>query len=331
MPKALALSLGDPDGIGPEIAVKAWNALREDPHAPRFIAIGARNAVEAACALLKVPAPQILEHWDDIEAVFPERLPLLALPRAEGPKGSAEVTIAAIERAVGLTLDGQASGVVTCPISKARLYEQGFRHPGHTEFIAQLCQKTPYTGTPGPIMMLAAPELKVTLVTIHLSLKDAIAALSPDLITRTIRITHEALKRDFGLANPRIAVAGLNPHAGEGGALGHEDEAIIRPAIEALRAEGLEVFGPLPPDTMFHTEARERYDAAVCMYHDQGLIPLKTLNFHGGVNTTLGLPIVRTSPDHGTAFDIAAQGLARADSLIAALHLAQTMADNRLR
>ena len=329
MSQAIALSMGDPNGIGPEIAAKAWQTLHRSDHAPRFSLIADEKTAHTACQLFNLPSPKAITSWDQVASVFPNALPFWPIERQPGSQGTATATIKAIKIGVAATLAGQASAFVTCPISKARLYAEGFRHPGHTEFVAQLTESAPMVGARGPIMMLAAPELKVSLVTIHLSLKDAIAALSVERIVETIRITHQALQRDFAIPKPRLAVAGLNPHAGEGGALGEEDQAIIQPAIDQLKAEGINAFGPLPPDTMFHAEARATYDAAICMYHDQGLIPVKTLNFHGGVNATLGLPIVRTSPDHGTAFDIAGQGIARAESLIAALTLAQDMAHNR--
>ncbi len=312
--------MGDPGGIGPEIALKAWAALKDT--GPAF-AIHAAPAVMAACAaMLGLPAPQAISSNDEAAAVFARALPLIPVEAAD----PARATIAAIENAVAAALSVEASGVVTCPISKAVLYKAGFAHPGHTEFIAALTDAAPFEGARGPVMMLACPELKVTLATIHQPLKDAIASLSPDRVGHVARVTHEALKCDFAIARPRLALAGLNPHAGEGGTMGREEIDILAPALEALRAEGIDISGPLPPDTMFHAEARAGYDAAVCLYHDQGLIPVKTLDFHGGVNVTLGLPVVRTSPDHGTAFDIAGRGVARPDSLIAAIRLAADMA-----
>jgi 4-hydroxythreonine-4-phosphate dehydrogenase len=315
--------MGDPGGIGPEIALKAWAALKDA--GPAF-AIHADPAVMAAAAAMAgLPAPQAVGSHGEAAAVFARALPLIP---AEAPD-PARATIAAIESAVAAALSGQASGVVTCPISKSALYKAGFAHPGHTEFIAALTKAAPFEGARGPVMMLACPALKVTLATIHLPLKEAIASLAPDMVAHVARVTHEALKRDFGIARPRLALAGLNPHAGEGGTIGREEIDILAPALEALRAEGIAVSGPLPPDTMFHAEARAGYDAAVCLYHDQGLIPVKTLDFHGGVNVTLGLPIVRTSPDHGTAFDIAGRGVARPDSLVAAIRMAADMAAAR--
>lgn len=329
----LAVTLGDPAGIGPEITLKAWAALKDRRHS--FIAYADPGQLSALAARMNLPAPHVCEPEDAVH-VFASALPVRSVCLRETanpgrPDGqNAPAIIASIEQAVADSLAGRAGGVVTNPISKSVLYQHGFSFPGHTEFVAHLTRKAPWDGPRGPVMMLAAPELKTVLVTIHLGLRAALDALSTEAIVHTGRVTLGALKRDFGLASPRLAVAGLNPHAGEGGALGREDIEIVAPAVEALRAEGHHVTGPMPPDTMFHAEARAGYDAAVCLYHDQGLIPVKTLNFHGGVNATLGLPIVRTSPDHGTAFDIAGKGIARADSLIAAIRLASTMAENRL-
>jgi 4-hydroxythreonine-4-phosphate dehydrogenase len=238
-------------------------------------------------------------------------------PHAATAKG----TIASIEKAVSLVISGEALAVVTNPIAKAVLYEAGFRFPGHTEFLAELAARA--TGRPvTPVMMLSGPKLRAIPVTIHIPVRDVPAALTGELIMETCRIAHADLKQRFGIEAPRLAVAGLNPHAGEGGAIGTEDEDIIRPAIERLRDEGIDAIGPLPADTMFHDEARARYDVAICMYHDQALIPAKALGFDDSVNVTLGLPFVRTSPDHGTAFGIAGKGLAREHSLVAALKLA---------
>jgi 4-hydroxythreonine-4-phosphate dehydrogenase len=229
-----------------------------------------------------------------------------------------------IRQAVGDVIAGRASAVVTNPIAKNVLYRAGFRHPGHTEYLAELAATENHT--PQPVMMLWSPALVVVPVTIHVALRDALAQLSSDLIVTTARIAVAALKARFGLANPRLAVSGLNPHAGEDGSLGNEDKTIVAPAVEILRGEGIEIRGPLPADTMFHAAARQTYDCAICMYHDQALIPIKTLAFEDAVNVTLGLPFIRTSPDHGTAFDIAGTGKANPSSLIAALRLAARMA-----
>lgn len=322
--RPLALTLGDPDGIGPEIALKAWQARRDGT--PRFAVFADPDRLSAAASLLDLPKPEPVASLDEAGDCFADAMPVMALPAS---KSAPQAALASIEAATEAALSGAVGGVVTCPIAKSRLYEEGFRFPGHTEFIADLTAKAPFEGPRGPVMMLTASNLRTALVTIHTPLRDAIDALSTEAIIHTARIVAAALVRDFAIEAPRLAIAGLNPHAGENGALGREEIEIIEPAAEALRQDGLAVLGPLPPDTMFHAEARAEYDAAICLYHDQGLIPVKTLDFHGGVNTTLGLPIIRTSPDHGTAFDIAGQGIARPDSLIAALDLAAQMASNR--
>ncbi|MSP67370.1 MAG: 4-hydroxythreonine-4-phosphate dehydrogenase PdxA, partial [Alphaproteobacteria bacterium] len=264
--------------------------------------------------------------------VFPRALPVLPLslpaPVTPGKPEAANgpAVIAAIERAVALVQSGAAAALVTNPIAKHALYTTGFRHPGHTEFLAALAG-----GNVRPVMLLACAELRVVPVTIHLPLKAAIAALSTEAIVTVARITAAALVRDFGLGRPRLAVAALNPHAGEGGTLGTEEAAIIAPAVAELRAEGIDAVGPLPADSLFHAEARRAWDVVICMYHDQALIPLKTVDFAHGVNVTLGLPFVRTSPDHGTAFAIAGTGRASPESLIAALILAREIAASRTR
>lgn len=316
----LVLTLGDPEGIGPEIALKAWAALK--PDGPVFAVTGGLDILSHTARLLKLPPPAAITACADAHGTFAAGLPVL-------PDRVGSPALASIEDGVARLRAAEASGLVTNPISKAALYAEGFAFPGHTEFLAHLTHDMAVTGERGPVMMLAAPELKTVLVTIHQALRDAIASLTPEKIVHTARITHQALRQDFAIASPRLALAGLNPHAGEGGSMGREEIDILAPALEQLRAEGIDISGPLPPDTMFHAEARERYDAAVCLYHDQGLIPIKTLDFHGGVNVTLGLPIVRTSPDHGTAKDIAGKGIARPDSLIAAIRLADTITANR--
>jgi 4-hydroxythreonine-4-phosphate dehydrogenase len=262
--------------------------------------------------------------------MFASALPVLSVPLAVDPvagkpdPANAGAVVGSIERATNLAVAGAVGGVVTNPINKAALYQAGFSYPGHTEFLAAL------TGVLGQqIMMLASPLLRVVPVTVHVSLRNAIEMLTTDMIVAAALTTATALRRDFGIAAPRLAIAGLNPHAGEQGALGAEDSAIVQPAVERLRAQGIDASAPWPPDTMFTATARARYDVAICMYHDQALIPLKTLDMDNGVNVTLGLPIVRTSPDHGTAFDIAGRGIADPASLIAALRLAGTLAQAR--
>ncbi len=325
--RPLALSQGDPAGIGPDITLMAWLRRRE-LGLPPFFLIGDPDVLALRARQLNL-AVSIRETDEASKAagMFADALPVMTIlagievvagePHAATAKG----TIASIEKAVSLVIDGEALAVVTNPIAKAVLYEAGFRFPGHTEFLADLAART--TGRPvTPVMMLSGPKLRAIPVTIHIPVRDVPQALTGELITETCRIAHEDLRQRFGIEAPRLAVAGLNPHAGEGGAIGTEDEDVIRPAIERLRDEGIDAIGPLPADTMFHDEARARYDVAICMYHDQALIPAKALGFDDSVNVTLGLPFVRTSPDHGTAFGIAGKGLAREHSLVAALKLA---------
>lgn len=317
----LALTLGDPAGIGPEIVVKAWRALRES--GPAFVLIGDPGRLDGAPLA-------VVNEGDMADDVFREALPVLD---ESAPQGESEphAVVRWIVRAVDLALAGAVSGVVTAPISKARLYAQNFPFPGHTEFIADLTREAPMAGMRGPVMMLTAKDLRVALVTIHTPLAEVPAAVTTEAVIRTAKVTHEALVRDFGVARPRLALAGLNPHAGEDGTIGREEIEVLAPAVTALRAAGVDITDPRPADSLFHEEARRRYDAAVCLYHDQALIPVKTLDFWGGVNVTLGLPIIRTSPDHGTGFDIVGNGVARPDSLIAAIRLAADMAGRRAK
>lgn len=333
----LVVSMGDPAGVGLEIAVKAY-AGRANGALPPFGLIGDTEAVARAVKRAGLSVPIALAAGPgDIEAMFPTSLPVLplSLAREETPgqpdPENAPAIIAAIEQGVGHCLAGRAGALVTLPIAKAPLYAAGFRFPGHTEFIAALTAEAPGPRQRGPIMMLAGPSLKVALVSIHLPLAEAIRTLTAKKIIAAARVTAEALRRDFGVDRPRLALAGLNPHAGEGGALGREEIEIINPAAAALRAEGIDITDAKPPDALFHAEARAGYDAAIALYHDQGLIPLKTLHFWDGVNVTLGLPIVRASPDHGTAFDIAGKNVANAESFVAALRLAAEMARQRAK
>ena len=320
--------MGDPAGIGPEITVKAWTALKEQPeHA--FAVIAPPRVIEQAGGTVKV-----ISDMAEVSNAFAKAIPVLPLDgriaKAGEPSPDHAMTITeSIERAVGRCLGGEADGLITNPISKDVLYQAGFKFPGHTEYLGELTHgvKPPYAR--GPVMMLTGGGLRVGLATVHLSLKDAAAQLSAEAILNNARVIDGALKCDFGIAAPRISLTGLNPHAGEGGALGMEERNIINPAARVLREEDLDVTDAQPADTLFHAEARQGYDAVLAMYHDQGLIPVKTLDFHGGVNITLGLPIVRTSPDHGTAFGIAGQNKARPDSLIAAIKAARTIANNR--
>ncbi|NLR95575.1 4-hydroxythreonine-4-phosphate dehydrogenase PdxA [Rhizobium sp. P38BS-XIX] len=325
----LALTQGDPAGIGPDITLAAW-LRRGELDLPPFLFIGDANILAARAQQLGINVPLKEAGPDSALSIFPDALPILPInggmnvvagePHVDTAKG----TITAIETAVALSMSGKTAAVVTNPIAKSVLYDAGFGFPGHTEFLADLATRA--TGRPVmPVMLLAGPKLRAIPVTIHIPLKDVPQTLTSDLIAETCRITDHDLRTRFGISRPRLAVAGLNPHAGENGALGKEDDAIVRPAIETLRNEDIDAFGPLPADTMFHDEARRRYDVAICMYHDQALIPAKALGFDDSVNVTLGLPFIRTSPDHGTAFGIAGKGIAKEDSLVAALKLASEM------
>ncbi|MCY1127958.1 4-hydroxythreonine-4-phosphate dehydrogenase PdxA [Frigidibacter sp. RF13] len=318
----VALSCGEPAGIGAEIAVKARVALGA---ALPFFWIGNARHLPPGTIYQEIATPaEATRVSADRLPVLPHPFPAPALPGRPAPENAAAV-ISVIERAVQLVQRGEASAICTLPISKEALKRgAGFAFPGHTEYLAHLAG-----GGHRPVMMLASDTLRTVPVTIHIPLADVATRLTAELLEETLRITHAGLARDFGLSQPRLAVAGLNPHAGEGGTMGREELDLILPVLDRLRAEGFQIAGPLPADTMFHAEARARYDAAICMYHDQALIPLKTLAFADGVNVTLGLPFVRTSPDHGTAFDIAGQGRADPSSLIAALRLAARMAENR--
>lgn len=325
MTQTIALTSGDPSGVGLELSGRAWAELKNE--VPFFL-IADKAHVKAAT---DVPLKIISKPADAIN-IFKDALPVLHLPFAatpmigsEQPQNATNI-IQSIEMAVGFVTYGQASALCTNPINKKVLKDgAGFPHPGHTEFLAHL------GGVKTSVMMLTAPELRTVPVTIHIALSDVPKALTDALIEDTINITHQALLRDFGVTDPVMAVAGLNPHAGEGGTMGTEEIDRITPLLNRLRSKGLSLLGPMPADTMFHAHAREKYDAAICMYHDQALIPLKTLNFSAGVNTTLGLPFIRTSPDHGTAFDIAGTGVADPTSLIEAIRQADQMAKNRVR
>ncbi|MFB2605808.1 4-hydroxythreonine-4-phosphate dehydrogenase PdxA, partial [Rhizobium phaseoli] len=319
--RPLALSQGDPAGIGPDITLMAWLRRRE-LGLPPFFLIGDPDVLALRARQLNLAVSiREIDKADEATGIFADALPVVNVPAGievvagEPHAATAKGTIAAIEKAVSLVIDGKALAVVTNPIAKAVLYEAGFRFPGHTEFLADLAARA--TGRPvTPVMMLSGPKLRAIPVTIHIPLREVPQALTEELVLDTCRIAHEDLRQRFDIDAPRLAVAGLNPHAGETGTIGREDEDVIRPAIERLRDEGIDAIGPLPADTMFHDEARARYDVAICMYHDQALIPAKALGFDDSVNVTLGLPFVRTSPDHGTAFGIAGKGLAREQSLV---------------
>jgi 4-hydroxythreonine-4-phosphate dehydrogenase len=330
MPRSLALTLGEPAGIGPDITFLAWRA-RAELELPPFYLIADPDFVARRARHMALDVPIAVVEPAAAAAAFDRALPVVdvGLPISAEPgrpdQSSAPAAIAAIRRAVADVGKGAASAVVTNPVAKNVLYRSGFAEPGHTEYLARLSAEA--TGVAAhPVMMLWSPELAVVPVTIHLPLKDIFARLTGELVVETGRIVARDLRERFGIARPRLAVAGLNPHAGEEGALGDEDLSMVRPAVEQLKAEGIDARGPLPADSMFHAAARASYDAALAMYHDQALIPIKTLAFDHAVNVTLGLPFVRTSPDHGTAFDIAGSGRADPSSLIAALRLAARLA-----
>src|SRR5690606_12348557 len=322
-PLPLAISIGEPAGIGPEILLSAWSR-RVAASLPPFYVIGDTTLLRSRANALNLDISFSEVEPEEAVACFDTSLPVHPLKNGfEDHPGipslmNAAGVIEAIERGVEHVLKGRAAGIATCPIAKKPLYDAGFQFPGHTEFLGHLAQIR--TGQPAtPIMMLAGPDLRAVPITVHLALKDAIAILDADLIVTTGRIVDADLKSRFGIAAPRIAVSGLNPHAGEEGSMGREEIDIIVPAIETLRAEGIEAVRPLPADSQFHVGARATYDAALCMYHDQALTPAKTLAFDEAVNVPLGLPLTRASPDHGTAFDIAGKGIAKPDSLIAAI------------
>ena len=322
----LAVSLGDPAGIGPEVVGKCWDHRSQFGLSP-FVAIGDPRSLAAVW-----DGPIVtIEDAREVDSAFDLGLPLWPIAAAERDVpgcpsvAGAHCSLDALELAVGLARSGTAAAVVTGPVSKEQLYRIGFAHPGQTEFVAERCGVSPANVA----MMLAGPSLRTVPVTTHLPLADVPAALSIALIEARGRAALRGLQRSFGIAEPRLAVAGLNPHAGENGALGREEIELIIPAIEALRSEGWQVTGPHPADTMFHAAARARYDAALCMYHDQALIPLKALHFEDGVNITLGLPIVRTAPDHGTAFDIAGNDRADPRAMAAAMRQAEASVAHR--
>ena len=322
----LAISLGDPAGIGPEVVAKCWDN-RAAFELPPFVAVGDSHSLE----LVWDGPVEPIDDLRDADAAFDVGLPILHMPcnevhRPGHPSTTgAHCSLDSLELAVGLARSGSAAAVVTGPVSKQQLYAIGFSHPGQTEFVAERCGIAPGNVA----MMLVGPTLRTVPVTTHIPLAAVASALNIALIESRARATLRGLQRNFGIAEPRLAIAALNPHAGEGGALGREEIELIEPAIAVLRAEGWQVAGPLPADTMFHASARIRYDAALCMYHDQALIPLKALHFDEGVNMTLGLPIVRTAPDHGTAFDIAGQDRADPRAMAAAIRLAATCAARR--
>ena len=326
--KPFVISCGDPAGIGPEIICKSWQS-REDASLHPFFVVG---NVEDFHQLCDAPAAKITGPEDAAE-VFASAVPVLDIHEGEPgvpgqpTKDGAQCAMHALEIACGMARSGDAGAFVTAPVSKTRLYDVGFRYPGQTEFVSERCG----IARENAVMMLAGPSLRVVPMTTHIPLSEVPSQLTTELIVARILAAAKAMKRNFAIAEPRIAVAGLNPHAGEDGNLGDEERRIMMPAIEDARSQGIEVTDPLPADTMFHEEARKRYDVALCPYHDQALVPLKTLHFFDGVNMTLGLPIVRTSPDHGTAFGIAGKGIADPRSMIAALKMAETATQNRTK
>jgi 4-hydroxythreonine-4-phosphate dehydrogenase len=324
----VVLTMGEPAGIGGEIALKAW--LKRTPNGPAFFAIDDPDRLAAVARQFALPCPVVpITGTADAAPAFADGLPVLPLaaPVAGVTLGcpdprTANAVVASIDQAVAQVRAGAAGAMVTSPIQKAIVQAAGFKFPGHTEYLAHLANTPTF-------MMLAIADLRVVPVTVHLPLRDVAARLTTDAIVRHGRATAAALRQDFAVARPRLAVAALNPHAGESGAMGDEEIRVIAPAVAALRRDGIEVSGPAPADTLFHAGARRRYDAVICMYHDQALIPLKTLDFAGGVNVTLGLPFVRCSPDHGTALDIAARGIADPTSLMAAIAMAHAIAGRR--
>jgi 4-hydroxythreonine-4-phosphate dehydrogenase len=329
-PAPLAVSLGDPAGVGPELICEAW-ARREEERLPPFFVCGGRELLTAAARQRKLAVPvRGIGGVAEAREAFAEALPVLGEPDGayspgDPDRAGAELALASLKAATALTTDGLAGGLVTGPIAKSLLAEVGFAFPGQTEFVADACG----VATADAVMMLAGPSLKAVPLTVHIALADVPRLLSADLIERRARIVAQALRRDFGVARPRLAICGLNPHAGENGRMGDEERSVIEPAIAALRAEGIDATGPHPADTLFAPRKRSTYDVAIAMYHDQALVPLKTLDFDQGVNVTLGLPIVRTSPDHGTAFDIAGKGVADPGAMIAAIRMAGEIAARR--
>lgn len=330
--KPIAVTMGEPAGIAPDITLQAWLSLRTK-YGPGFFVIGDPNVLKSRANRLGLQVGlAIVETIPEASEAFKKALPVLARPVVREPEPgiilptNAAAIIGSIESAVGLAIKGLVSAVVTNPIHKKALYAQGFKHSGHTDFIAALVRSRGFAAE--PVMMLAAPGIRTVPLTVHIPLKAVAQTLSVEGIVRQTRVVNADLTRYFGIVSPRIAVTGLNPHAGEGGALGGEEQTIIAPAIEILQKEGITVEGPLPADSVFHAEARSRFDVVICMFHDQALIPVKTIGFHEGVNATLGLPIVRTSPDHGTALPLAGSGKANPTSLICAIELAAAMADH---
>ena len=326
----LAISLGDPAGVGPELIVRCWEALAGTDCAPIAV-VGGANVLRSTAERIGVDLPLAqIDGIADAATYWPHSLPVLDMADADYTPGEpnadgARLALASLQAACGLARSGEAAALVTAPVAKDNLAAAGFTHPGQTEFLADRCGIAPEDA----VMMLAGPRLRTVPITVHLALSKVPASLTSEMIRRRTTIAAKALQRDFGIAEPRVAIAGLNPHAGENGRFGSEEADIITPAIRALREAGMRVTGPHPGDALFTPRARDTYDLAVCMYHDQALIPLKALDFDEGVNVTLGLPIVRTSPDHGTAFDIAGKGVADPGAMLAAIRMASDCAARR--
>lgn len=331
--RQLALSMGEPAGVGPDIILLAHARLQGDPDAPQLVVFGDPALLQSRAERLGVDVTfSVLGSVDDLHEGQHKELAVIDVGRVEDKPGlldedTANLTVSALRAALDAVRLGNCSGLVTAPIHKANLYATGFAFPGHTEFLEAYAQEHWPERDPLAVMMLAGPELRTVPVTVHIPLSDVAGSLSMQRIVEVGAVVARDLKQRFGIDNPRLSIAGLNPHAGEQGSLGKEDDAIIAPAITRLGQMGIKAIGPLPADTMFHPEARQAFDAALCMYHDQALIPVKALDFHNTVNVTLGLPFVRTSPDHGTALSLAGTGGASPASMIAAIKLAAKMAE----
>lgn len=326
----IAVTIGEPSGIGPEVIIKSWFKRREH-NLPPFFVIGSPTTIQMHAEQLRLPIPtQVITTPSQTDSVYNSALPIIDLELdgevifAVPSANTAPMVIGAIDKAVDYVALGQARSMVTAPIHKAALYDAGFTCPGHTEYLAELSTKH-FHDEFFPVMMLASEQLCVVPLTIHVALSEVPKLINHALLVRTIGTIHDAMKKYFGVPSPTIAVSGLNPHAGENNAMGFEDSRIIAPAIDLLKKKGINVTGPHPADTMFHASARSKYDVALCMYHDQALIPIKTIDFDAGVNVTLGIPIVRTSPDHGTALNIAGRNLANPTSMINSIKLADRM------
>ncbi len=331
LPAPLAITLGDPAGIGPEVIIGAWARLRAERRAPPAFVVGGPELLRACAEALGIDCP-IVPIAEPSEALFASAVGLPVLALLDGPwhparpsQDSARLALASLQWGAKCALAGAAAGLVTAPVAKGALAAIGWDYPGQTEFLADACG-LPYRDA---VMMLAGPSLRTVPLTVHVALSEVPTLISTDLIVHKARIVAAGLRRDFGIMEPRLAISALNPHAGEGGQFGDEEARIIAPAIAALQAEGVAAFGPVPGDSLFTPRKRQSYDAALCMYHDQALIPLKALEVDEGVNVTLGLPIIRTSPDHGTAFDIAGKGLADPGAMAAAIVMASEMAAAR--